>query len=382
VILLDHRIVNQVSTRRLRIVKYRGTTHGTNEYPFLIDEAGLTVLPITSLSLNHAAPATRVPSGVPRLDEMLGGKGFYRGSSVLITGSAGTGKSSLAAHFAAATAKSGERCLYFAFEESRSQIIRNMASIGLDLAAFEKKGLLHFSNSRPTAYGLEMHLAMIHKKISELKPTACVIDPITNLLAVGGSEQEVNAMLTRLIDFLKSRQITALFTSLTTGNQAKESTDVGVSSLMDTWLLVRDLELNGERNRALYILKSRGMNHSNQVREFLLTSKGIDLVDVYLGPAGVLTGSARLAQESRETAERLLREESAQKNLRALERKRKHLESQIAALRAEFAAEEDEVKQFVAEERLRDQSLLANRVAMAKSRHAQGSAVSNGSGRK
>jgi len=370
VILLDHRVNHQVSTRRLRIVKYRGTTHGTNEYPFLIDENGITVLPITSMSLNHESSKERVPTGVPRLDSMLGGRGFYKGSSILVTGTAGTGKSSLAAHFANKTCERGERCIYFAFEESRSQIVRNMASIGIDLAKHEKKGLLHFFNARPTAFGLEMHLAMIHKRIKDVKPSVTIFDPITNLLTAAAGTDEVNAMLTRLIDFLKSQQITALFTSLTTGSQAKESTDVGISSLMDTWLLVRDIEHNGERNRGMYILKSRGMNHSNQVREFVITNKGVDLLDVYLGPAGVLTGSARLTQEALEKAEQASRDLDLKKRIRDLARRRKAMEAQTAVLRAEFEAEEEAVERIVAEDRLRVKQVESDRVAMARKRYA------------
>jgi circadian clock protein KaiC len=374
VILLDHRVNNQVSTRRLRIVKYRGTTHGTNEYPFLIDETGITVLPITSLSLNHTASRERIPTGVPRLDTMLGGKGFYRGSSILVTGTAGTGKSSLAAHFANATCEGGERCLYFAFEESKSQIMRNMGSIGIDLAKHEKKGLLHFFAARPTAFGLEMHLAMIHKKINDLKPSVTIFDPVTNLLQAAGGEDEVNAMLTRLIDFLKSQTITALFTSLTVGHQARESTDVGISSLMDTWLLLRDIELHGERNRGLYILKSRGMKHSNQVREFVITPRGIDLLDVYLGPSGVLTGSARLSQEAAERAEQARKDLAMQKRIRDLERKRKALEAQMAALRADLEGEEEEIRMITEEDQIQAKLLAGDRAAMARNRFADAAA--------
>lgn len=370
VILLDHRVYNQVSTRRLRIVKYRGTTHGTNEYPFLIDESGITVLPITSLSLSHEASRQRIPSGVGRLDTMLGGKGFYRGSSVLVTGTAGTGKSSLAAHFANATCERGEKCIYFAFEESRSQIIRNMSTIGIDLAKHEKKGLLHFFAARPTAFGLEMHLAMIHKRMVDFRPTVTIFDPVTNLLQAAGGIDEVNAMLTRLIDSLKSQQITAMFTSLTTGNQAREATDVGISSLMDTWLLVRDIELNGERNRGLYILKSRGMNHSNQVREFIITNKGIDLIDVYLGRAGMLTGSARLNQEALERAEAKERGEASRKRIREIERRRKTLEAQIAALRAEYESEAEEASRILAADVKRSEAQERDRRAMARKRFA------------
>ncbi|HVS71820.1 MAG TPA: circadian clock protein KaiC [Phycisphaerae bacterium] len=378
VILLDHRVNNQVSTRRLRVVKYRGSTHGTNEYPFLIDEDGITVMPLSSASLNHPAPTARISSGVPRLDAMLGGKGFLRGSSVLVSGTAGTGKSSLAGHFANAACARGERVLYFAFEESKAQIMRNMKSIGLDLEQHEKKGLLHFFNARPTAFGLEMHLAMIHKRIGQIKPAACVFDPVTNLLQAAGGLEEVNAMLTRLIDYLKSRAITAMFTSLTVGNNARESTDVGISSLMDTWILLRDIELNGERNRAIYILKSRGMAHSNQVREFVLTKHGIELVDVYLGAEGVLTGSARLAQEARERAERLRKAEGTEKRRRDLERRRKVLAAQIAALEAEYAAEEEEVRRMVGEEEGRARMLETDRAAMARNRRADVAAGANG----
>ena len=365
VILLDHRVINQVSTRRLRVVKYRGTTHGTNEYPFLIDEDGITVLPITSLSLNHIAPTARISSGVPRLDTMLGGKGYFRGASVLVTGTAGVGKSSLSASFANSTCANGERCLYFAFEESRSQIMRNMRSIGIDLEQHEKSGLLQFFNARPTAFGLETHLALIHKRIVEFKPVACIFDPVTNLLNATGNEAEVTAMLTRLIDFLKFKQITAFFTSLTTGGQAKESTDIGISSLMDTWLLLRDIELNGERNRALYILKSRGMSHSNQVREFLLTKHGVNLLDVYIGAAGVLTGSARVAQEAKEKADRTAVAQQTEKRMRDLDRKRKTLHAQIAELEAAFNAEAEEISHVVEEDQRRASILKSDEILLA-----------------
>jgi circadian clock protein KaiC len=279
VIVLDHRVTEQLSTRRIRIVKYRGTTHGTNEYPFLIDEAGISVLPITSLGLQHVASNDRLTTGIPRLDEMLGGAGVYRGSSVLISGTAGTGKTSLAAHFVDAACGRGERCLYLSFEESQSQLLRNMRSIGLNLAPWVKKDLLRFHSTRPSAYGLEMHLAVLHKLVKEFAPRVVVVDPITSFLNTGSAGQ-TEGMLTRLIDFLKSEEITAVFTSLTRGGEALESSQVTVSSLIDTWLLVRDVEVNGERLRGLYVLKSRGMAHSNKVREFVLTDRGVDLIDV------------------------------------------------------------------------------------------------------
>ena len=275
VILLDHRVNEQMSTRRLRIVKYRGTLHGTNEYPFLITKDGISVLPITSIGLDHKAPAGRVSTGIKELDEMLGGKGYYRGSSILLSGTAGTGKSSLAAAFVDAACQRGERCLYFSFEESTEQIIRNMRSIGINLSPHVKKGSLQFHVARPTLYGLEMHLITIHELIKQHKPDVVVLDPITDFFAVG-SHAEVKAVLTRIIDFLKANQITALFTSYTEEDTPNESV-VGVSSLIDTWISLRNLENRGERQRGLFILKSRGMPHSNQIRSFNLTDGGIKI---------------------------------------------------------------------------------------------------------
>jgi circadian clock protein KaiC len=277
VILLDHRVT--ISTRRLRIIKYRGSSHGTNEYPFLIEAEGLSVLPITSLGLNHEVSNGRISSGIPHLDAMLGGKGYYRGSSILVSGTAGTGKSSVCAHFVDAACRRRERCLYIASEESPKQFIRNMRSIGINLNSWVEKGLLRFHALRSTFYSLEMHLAVWHKVINELKPQVVVVDPITTFISEG-DPNEVKAMLTRVIDLLKMRQITGMFTSLTSGEHHNlEQSEVGISSIMDTWLFLRDIETNGERNRGLYVLKSRGMAHSNQIREFLLTDHGIDLVE-------------------------------------------------------------------------------------------------------
>jgi len=327
VILLDHRVNDQISTRRLRIVKYRGTTHGTSEYPFLIDEQGISVMPVTALHLDHAVTDERVSSGIPRLDAMLGGEGYYRGSSVLVSGTAGTGKTSLAASFAHATAKRGERCLYLAFEESPKQLVRNMSTIGLALEPLIAKGLLRMHASRPTFHGLEMHLVQMHKMIVQFEPAAVVIDPISNFSA-SGSTSDASLMLLRLIDFLKSRKITAFLTHLTSGGKAMEATDIGISSIIDTWLLVRDIELGGERNRGLYVLKSRGMKHSNQIREFVITPEGIELLDVYVGPEGVLTGSMRAAQEAREQAAALALQEELAAKQREVERLQATLETQ------------------------------------------------------
>jgi circadian clock protein KaiC len=364
VILLDHRVTEQVSTRRLRIVKYRGSTHGTNEYPFLIDEHGISVLPLTSVGLDHPASNERVPSGVPALDEMLGGQGYYRGSSILVSGTAGTGKTSLAAHFASATCARGERCLYLAFEESPQQLMRNMRSIGVDLAPCVKKGVLRMEASRPSLHGLEMHLVRVHKQVAEFKPAVVIIDPISNLVNAG-TQADTEAMLVRLIDFLKTSGITALFTNLTSGAKAWEKTDVGVSSVIDTWILLRDIELGGERNRGLYVLKSRGMKHSNQIREFLITPHGIELQPVYVGPEGVLTGSMRAAQEARESAARAEQEQAAARRQRELAARRAALEAQIKALQAEFAAADEEASVSAEQEDARERTVQQQRTAAA-----------------
>jgi circadian clock protein KaiC len=368
VILLDHRITEQVSTRRLRVVKYRGSTHGTNEYPFLIDEQGFSVMPVTSMGLQHAASRERISSGIPRLDQMLGGKGYFRGSTVLVSGTAGTGKSSVSAHFVQAASQRGERSLYFAFEESPQQIMRNMCSIGIDLQPWVKQGLLQFHASRPSMYGLEMHLALMLKTIQQFQPDIVVVDPI-NAFVIADNETEVKAMLIRLVDFIKVKGITALFTSLTSG-ATLEQTDVAISSLIDTWLLLRDIEIGGERNRGMYVLKSRGMAHSNQIREFMLTNEGIDLVNVYVGPGGVLTGSARMTQVAEEQAARLVRQQEIERRQRDVERKRQALEAQIAAMRAAFGAEESELQQIITQEQYREVRLTQDRLDMSRIRHA------------
>lgn len=370
VILLDHRVTNQISTRLLRIVKYRGSTHGTNEYPFLINEKGISVLPVTSLTLDHPVSSERISSGIHTLDKMLDGKGFFRGSSILVSGTAGTGKTSIAASFADASCRRNERCIYFAFEESPQQIIRNMRSIGLDLQHHIDKGLLKFQASRPTLNGLEMHLVSIHSQIQEFKPTTVILDPITNLITVG-SVSDVKSMLMRLIDFLQAGQITVLFTALSLNNVVNEQTDEGVSSLVDAWLLVRDIESNGERNRGMYIMKSRGMKHSNQVREFMITDKGLEMVDVYLGPDGVLTGSAREAQQLQEETGIVLREHALSRKDREIERKRLVLESKIASLQEEFESVQDELNKTYIEDELRKEVLDKNREQMTRSRHKE-----------
>lgn len=370
VILLDHRVNDQTATRRLRIVKYRGTVHGTNEYPFLIDEDGISVLPITSAGLQHPVSDERISSGIVQLDVMLGGKGFFRGSSILVSGTAGTGKTSIAAYLADATCRRGESCMYFAFEESPSQLLRNMRSIGLNLKPWIDQGLLQIEASRPTQQGLETHLARIHKQVSEFNPSVVILDPISNLVSAGSIHQ-AQAMLTRLVDFLKNKSITALFVDLTSSVASLESTDLGISSLIDTWLLVRDIELGGERNRGMYILKSRGMNHSNQIREFVMTERGIDLREAYVGPRGVLTGSARLAQEAQEEADAVSRQAQIERHQRELERRRLALESKIATLRSEFESEEDEIRRMIDQEQAREKRLADDRVAMAESRRAE-----------
>ncbi len=369
VIELDQRVTDQIATRRLRIVKYRGSAHGTNEYPFLITKNGVSVLPVTSMGLDHQATTRRIGTGVPRLDTLLGGKGYYRGSSILVSGGAGTGKTTLAAAFAAAASRRGERCLYITFEESASQILRNMRSVAIDLEPFVKKGLLQFHSVRPTTQGLESHLAAIHDLVANFQPAAVVADPITNLTTVG-SVQDVRATLTRLIDFLKMQQITMLATSLTSGGSDEEQSEVGISSLMDTWLLVRNLESNRERNRGLYILKSRGMAHSNQVREFVLSDKGIQLIDVYTGGGNMLTGSARVAQLERERFQEILDRQQAQAKRAEIRRRRAAANAQIESLRAGLAAADQELKQLETASVMRRQEAARSRAEMAHSRMA------------
>lgn len=367
VVLLSHTVNNQIATRRMRVVKYRGSSHGADEYPFLIDKNGISVLPVTSLSLNHKVSSKRITSGIERLDNMFGGKGFYRGSSILISGTSGTGKSSLAASFAQASCLRGEKVLYFAFEEAPQQIIRNMSSIGLELQGCVSNGSLNIHASRPTAWGLELHLAKMHQIIDSFKPDVIIVDPISNLIAVG-TINEVRSMLTRLIDHIKNQCITSMFTDLITGGVFTEKTEVGISSLMDTWILLKHIEINGERNRGIYILKARGLAHSNQIREFLLTPKGIDIIDVYTGPGGVLTGTARVAQEAREKADELIRQKEIERIQREISRKENILQNQVAALRAEFEAEKADLMKTIEERKIRELVLADDQRKIAEMR--------------
>ena len=367
VILLDHRVIDQSSIRRLRIVKYRGSTHGTNEYPFLIDEDGFSVLPVTSLGLDYFSSFERISTGIPRLDTMLSGKGYYHGSTILVSGTAGTGKTSIAAQFVEAACKRGERVLFFTYEESPNQIERNMSSIGINLEPWRKKGLLKFHATRPTLYGLENHLTTSINLINKFVPDIVILDPI-NAFVLGENQTEVNTMLVRLVDFLKMKRITAFFTSLASADTNMENTDTYISSLIDTWLLLRDIEIGGERNRGLYILKSRGMAHSNQIREFKLTNNGIELLDVYVGPEGVLTGSARLSRETKDQAEQLLRQQEIARKQFGIERKRESMEAQIVVLRSEFEAEKSEALKVIGIETAINERFSVDKEKMAKSR--------------
>ncbi|HLX13255.1 MAG TPA: circadian clock protein KaiC [Bacteroidota bacterium] len=381
VILLDHRVTDQSSIRRLRIVKYRGSTHGTNEYPFLIDKDGFSVMPVTSLGLNYFSSDKRISTGIPRLDTMLSGKGFFRGSTVLVSGTAGTGKTSIAAQFVEASCKRGERVLYFTFEESPSQLTRNMRSIGIRLQPWMDKGLLSFHAIRPTLYGLETHLTTSINLINKFEPTIVILDPI-NAFVVGQNQSDVKAMLLRLVDFLKMKRITAFFTSLTSAADTLENTDVYISSLIDTWLLLRDIEIGGERNRGLYVLKSRGMAHSNQIREFKLTNNGIALLDVYVGSSGVLTGSARLSQEAKDEAEQLSRRQDIARKQFGLERKRQAMEAQIVVLRSEFEAAEMDSLKAIKNEKALGERVIEDRAKMAKSRNSDLKKSNNNSAKK
>jgi circadian clock protein KaiC len=372
VIFLDHRIVEQTSTRRLRVVKYRGTFHGTNEYPFLIDEGGISILPLTSLGLDHQGYTERVSSGIPRLDEMLGGKGYFKGSTVLVSGTAGTGKTSVAALFARAACMRGERCLFFAFEEAAAQLARNMLSIGIDLAPYERNGRLKIIASRPTATGLEAHLVEMHRAVNELEPDVVVVDPITNLIMVG-TRPDTQSMMIRLIDFLKMRGTTTFFTSLTSGGEAAETSEVNISSLIDTWLLLQVVRSGGERNRTLTIVKSRGMSHSNQATEYRLSDSGFELTDTYLGAGGVLTGSARLAKEAEDRAALTASAELIARTEQERQRRREALERRIVELREQFNVDDEKLARSIEEEARRRDRLASDRHAMGESRRAFGS---------
>ncbi|MDQ1261488.1 MAG: circadian clock protein KaiC, partial [Euryarchaeota archaeon] len=373
VIALDNRMEEQIATRRLRIIKYRGSRHGTNEYPFLIEEDGISVLPITSLELEHEASAERISTGIKRLDTMIGGQGYYRGTTVLISGTAGTGKTSFAAEFARAACERGERCLYFAFEESPSQIVRNMNSIGIDYQPYIDKGLMQISASRPMAYGLEMHLISMHRLIEKFEPTIVIVDPISNLTNVG-TQTDVKFTLTKLIDYLKLKNITAVCTSLVEHESTEGMNAQGISSLMDTWINLRFFENNGERNRGISVIKSRGMEHSNQIREYLVTDNGIEIQDVYLGPSGgLLMGSSRAAQEAKEMAEASLQSKNVVRRKRELESKLKSLDAHITSLSSQFEAEKEELNKLSSEDTLRTEALVKDRSEMARMRKADAS---------
>jgi circadian clock protein KaiC len=367
VILLDNRIDEQIVTRRLRIVKYRGSAHGTNEYPFLIDEKGISVLPITSAGLGHKTSDEVVPTGLPDLDAMLGIGGFYQGSSIMFSGAAGTGKTILAAQCASAACARGERCIYFSFEESPEQIMRNVRSVGIDLRKHVDAGLLRLESARPSLYGFEMHLARMNREIEAFKPTTVVADPLS---AFRGPDAEVHAATLRLVDILKSKGITALFTRLTTARELVRGLERNISSLIDTWIDLVEIEANGERNRGLYVIKSRGMRHSNQIREYVLTDHGPKLVEPYLGAGGVLTGTARVAQEAREKTETLLRAQETERRRREFERKREATERQIAELRTALRAQEDELDKVEAQDFARDHVDSQTHAALATRRGA------------
>jgi circadian clock protein KaiC len=371
VILLDQRVTEQIATRRLRIVKYRGSAHGTNEYPFLIDGHGFTVLPITTIELQYPASTEIVSTGIPKLDAMFGSGGWFRGSTILVSGTAGTGKSSLAAHFAEAACRRGERCTYFGFEESPDQIARNMRSIGLDLAKWTRKGLLRFASSRPATFGLETHLSALLNAIEGFKPRIVVLDPVSSFEAAGGW-LDVRSMLMRIVDLLKGRQITALLTSLTRGGEPEGSVG-GVSSLIDSWVRLRQGQQGGERTRSLTIVKSRGMNHSNQERELLLTDNGIDLVEVFVGPDGrILTGSARLAQQASDRAAGETHEQEIARRKALLLRKQRAAEAKIAEMQADLAAEAEAIGIAIEEAETGASGLMARRSRLAKEREEVG----------
>lgn len=368
VIRLEQRTIEDLATRHLQILKYRGSKHGSNEYPFLINEDGISVVPITSVGLNSGVSDERISSGVPRLDTMLGGLGYYRGSCILVTGKAGTGKTSLASYFASATCDRGERVLYLASDESPQQMLRNQRSIGLDLQPHIDQGLLRFESVRPTAYGLEMRLANIYNWVQEFQPYLVIIDPMSNLSTSNNIKQTKNFLM-RLIDLFKSSQITVFFTDLLTVNGALEASEAGIPSLMDTWIELRTLENNGERNRALYILKSRGMQHSNQVREFVLNNQGIELLDVYLGESDFLIGSARIAQEAKDRMEKLNRCQELERKKRQLDQQQALLQVQITALQVQLVNEREDFEAIYQQDQLSQKAITDSKDLMADLRN-------------
>ncbi|MCJ2122445.1 circadian clock protein KaiC [Methylobacterium sp. J-077] len=367
VILLDNRVEDQVTTRRLRVVKYRGSAHGTNEYPFLIDEDGISVLPVTSADLDYDVSNDVVATGIEGLDAMLGSGGFFRGSSVLISGVAGTGKTTVSSYIVDATCARGERVMSFVFEESGAQICRNASSVGLDLKHHVESGLLRFEAARPTLYGLETHLARMHRDIEQFRPSLVVIDPIS---ALHGPATELQSTILRMVDMLKGRGITAVFTSLRTDGGFDERGDLGLSSLMDAWIKLLGVEANGERTRTLYVIKARGMSHSNQVREFQMSAAGVKLVEAYVGPAGVLTGTARVVQEAQEQAEFLRRGQESERRKRDVIRRRQAIELQIAELRASLEVAEEEEAILLSEDEIRETLLATERRAITQRRSA------------
>jgi circadian clock protein KaiC len=371
VILLDHRVQNQISTRRLRIVKYRGTAHGTNEVPFLIDQDGFSVLPISSLGLSHKVSDERISSGVEDLDAMLSGNGFHRGTSILLSGVAGSGKSSLSASFVAAACERGQKAIYFSFEESVDQTVRNMKSIGRDLRKHIDAGLLHYVAARPTFYSLEMHLAVMLREIARVEPSIVVLDPISAFMG-SGEPLEVQSMLLRMVDFLKSRGTTAVFTHLMHSQAGTTETDVGLSSLMDAWILLLNREIGGEFNRELYLLKARGLSHSNQVREFVMSDTGIKLLAPYIGDGRALTGSMRQSEEARARRNEVERRAEVARQAERIKHRRRKALAQIEALQAELDADEIELSKVTdAEEAYLEQSAM-DQQQMEKSRRVDG----------
>jgi circadian clock protein KaiC len=366
VIALDNRVDEQITTRRLRVLKYRGSAHGSNEYPFLIDQGGISVLPVTSAGLSHAISDEVVSSGVKGIDAMLGIGGYFRGSSVLLSGPSGTGKTTFGSHFVDAACRSGQRAIYFSFEESPEQIVRNMRSVGLDLAAHVASGLLRFESARPSLFGLEMHLVLMIRQIEAFQPSVVAIDPIS---AFRGSETEIHATLLRLVDYLKVKGITVVFNNLV-NSEANDHNEQSLSSLMDVWIGLHDLQANGERNRGLFVLKARGMSHSNQIREYLLGSDGIVLIEPYIGPHGVLTGSARIVQEAEEMAAALERRDEVDRRQREFVEKKAAAERQIVDTRAALQREEAELLALDTVDERREQVLADGRSAAAARRGA------------
>ena len=335
---LDNRTDGNYQTREIQVVKCRGINHYTGKSPFIINSEGMSIRPLITADFDYKVLKSRVSTGIADIDNMLGGKGLYRGSTVYITGPSGAGKTSISSSFANGACSRGERALFLAFEESSDQIIRNMKSIGLSLDKWVNEKLLYFYTARATTNSLEGHLDNIMTMVREVEPTCVVLDPISAFRPIA-NENETKLMLIRLNDYLRARKITTVFTALSSDGEYSEHADVQLSSIADTWIVVRIMDYKGERNNVMQLMKSRGMSHSRQMKEMYFTGNGLKLQNVYQGPEGVLTGAARIGQEKYEKLKEARNVIEIDKNRKKIERKKSLLEASIEALKHEYEEE-------------------------------------------